>query len=466
MKRNRVIVGGAIMVLLIIAGVFGWQRVTANATVANVRVQKASVTRGALVANVNAAGNVSAPSTAALAFLSSGRVAKITVQVGDPVKEGQLLMQLDTTDSQLALKTAQTNLASAQASYDATSANLQFAICTTQANLSTAQANFDATRAKNATNPNQLIIAKSALDKATIALQKAQSDYNAVAWRNDIGMTTQSAAVQQATIDYASAQANYQISAASINDTALRQAEASLDTAQTALQQAQKNLDTGMRTAQATLDNAKLAADQAQRNLDKLNLYAPFDGIVSAVNYNVGDSIGTTTAVGMVDLSKLEVKVMVSEVDMVKIRIGQTAMISIDALPGAMYHGTLTTISPVGMVTSGVVNYPVIVTVMNSDGKIKPGMTANLAVSVERRENVLLLPLRAVRAQGNQKIVMVEYKGQTFQVPVSTGLASDTQVEITSGLQEGDVVVLNQSQTSQTNSGAGMILMGGGPMGH
>ena len=446
--------------------VFGWQRVTANATASNGRVQKATVTRGLLVATVNAAGNVSAPNTATLAFLSAGRVAKVAVQVGDQVKQGQLLMQLEPTDVQFALKTAQTNLASAQASYDGTSANLQFALRTAQANVSSAQANLDTARAKNATNPNQLIIAKSALDKATITLQKAQSDYNAVAWRNDIGMTTQSAALQQATIDYASAQANYQVTAANINDTALRQAEAALDIAQNALQQAQRNLDTTMRTAQAALDSAKLAADQAQRNLDKLNLYAPFDGIVSAVNFGVGDSIGTGTAVSMVDLGQLEVKVMVSEVDMVKIRGRQSVMISVDALPGAMYHGALATISPVGMVTSGVVNYPVIVTVTNPDGKIKPGMTANLAVSVDRRENVLVVPIRAVRAQGSQKIVVVEYKGQTIQVPVGTGLSSDTQVEVTSGLQEGDVIVLNQAQTSQPSTGAGMLLMGGGPMGH
>ncbi|MBI5029257.1 MAG: efflux RND transporter periplasmic adaptor subunit [Chloroflexi bacterium] len=272
-------------------------------------------------------------------------------------------------------------------------------------------------------------------------------------------MTAQAAALQQASLDFESAQANYQIAATSINDSALRQTEVSLKLAQTALEQAQKNLDTSIRSAQATLDSAKLSVDQAQRNLEKLKLVAPFDGIVSAVNYGAGDSTGMAAAVTMVDVTKLQVKAMVSEVDMVKLELDDTAMISVDALPGAMYHGTLTTISPVGMVTSGVVDYPVMVTVANPDDKIKPGMTANLTVSVERRDNVLLVPLRAIRSQANGKLVMVESQGQTIPVPVVIGLSNDTQVEVKSGLREGDVVVMNQPQTTQSDGGAGMVLM-------
>ena len=468
MKRNLSIAGGVVVIVLAIAGVFGWQRVTASAAGGNIRAQTVTVTRGTLVASVNAAGNVSAVSTAALAFQPSGRVANVKVQVGDAVKKGQLLMQLDLTDLQLALKTSQTSLASAQANYESTQANLQFALRTAQVNLASAQANYDSAKAKNATIPDQLTAAKATLDKARVTLEQAQAAYNAVAWRPDIGMTSQSAALQTATTDYNSALANYEITTASINDTALRTAQAALDNAQVALQQAQKNIDTSTRTAQATLDNAKVALDQAQRNLDKASLYAPFDGLVSGVNYSTGDTAAASTAVSLVDLASLQVKVMVAEVDMAKVQVGESVMINVDALPGKMYHGDVTAIGPVGTVMSGVVNYPVIVAVTNPDSNIKPGMTANLAVQVDRRADVLLVPLRAVRTQGNQKIVTVEYKGQSIQVPVGTGLSNDTQVEITNGLQVGDVVVLNQTQTSQPNAQmqGQMFIMGGAGMGH
>lgn len=455
MKRNLVIIAGVVIVVLAIAGAFGWQRLSASAASTSARVQTVPVTRGTLVATVNAAGNVSAPEEAALAFQTSGRVAKVAVKLGDKVKKDQLLMQLDTTDLELALKTSQSNLVAAQANYDSSQVNLQDALKTAQANLASAQANYDSAKAKNGTNLDQLTVAKSSLDKSTVALQTAQAAYDVVAWRPDVGMTSQAAALQSATSDYQSALANYKITVAGINDTALRTAQASLDNAKTSLDQAQRNVDTSMRTAQANLDNAKIGVDQAQRNLDKASLYAPFDGYVSVVNFSAGDSSPSGTAVSVVDLSNLQVKVTIAEVDMAKIQVSETAQMTLDALQGKTYDAKVIAVGPVGTVTQGVVNYPVIVSVNNSDGAVKPGMTANLAVAVDRRDNVLLLPTRAVRTQGNQKTATVLYKGQSISVPLSVGLTSDTQVEITSGLQEGDQVVLNQTQTTTSGRGPG-----------
>lgn len=455
MKKNWLTITGVVIIVLAIVGVLGWRQMNASAANTTARAQTTTVQRGTLVATVSTAGNVSAPEEAAMAFQSSGKVAQVAVQIGDKVKQGQLLMQLDTTDLQLALKTAQANLTSAQASFDSSQVSGQEGLKTAQNNLASAQANYDSARAKNATNQDQLVVAKSALDKATVALQTAQAAYNAVAWRPDIGMTSQSSALQSATSDYNSALSNYKITAAGINDTALRTAQASLDNAKTALDQAQKNIDISARTSQASLDNAKVALDVAKRNLDKASIYAPLDGVVSAVNFSQGDSAGTGTAVSVVDLNNLQVKVLVAEVDMAKITVGQTAEMTLDALQGKNYSAKVIAISPVGTVTQGVVNYPVTVAVNNADGAVKPGMTANLAVEVDRRDNVLLLPTRAVRTQGTQKIVTVEYKGQDIQVPVGTGLTNDTQVEITNGLQAGDVVLLNQTTTTPRGGGGG-----------
>jgi hypothetical protein len=90
----------------------------------------------------------------------------------------------------------------------------------------------------------------------------------------------------------------------------------------------------------------------------------------------------------------------------------------------------------------------------DADNAIKPGMTTNLVIEVERRDNVLLIPTRAVRTQGNQKIVTVQFQGQSIPTPVTTGLSNDTSVEIATGLKEGDVVVINQT-TTRTQGGPG-----------
>jgi HlyD family secretion protein len=463
-KRNLLIIGLVIIVVLIVAGFFSFQQMKASAA-ATASIQTATVQRGNLVASVNAAGNVTAPNAAALGYQTTGTVAHVPVKIGDAVKKDQLLMQLDTTDMQLALETAQTNLASAQANFDAQQANLQFALKTAQANLATAQANYDSAKITNTQNPNQLTVAKAVLDKVTVALQQAQTAYNAVAWRTDIGMTTEAATLQSATSDYRSALSTYNIAASSINDSALRTAQAALDNTQIALAQAQKNVDTSTRTAQASLDNAEVAVAQAQRNLEVASIYAPFDGIVSAVNFSEGDTAGSGTAVSIVDLVNLRVNLLIAEVDMAQIAVDDPALMTLDALPGATYQAKVITIGPVGTVTSGVVTYPVTVAISNADGSVRPGMTANLAVTIAEHQNVLTLPLRAVKTQGSQKTVTVLAKGQQIQTPVGTGLSNGTSVEVTNGLQEGDIVVLNQTTTRQPNAGGGGGLPGLGGLG-
>ena len=469
MKSKTILIGIIIALVLIVGAGYIWQTQQAKTTAA-ASVQTTTVKRGSLAATVSAAGNVSAPNQVAAAFESStldvsGRVAKVSVKVGDTVKKGDVLMEVDTTKLNLALKTAQSNLSSAQVSYDQTKADLNFALRTAQASLDSAKSSLDAAKASNAQNPNSLIVAKATLDSATVSVQKAQADYDTVAWRGDVGMTTQAASLQTATIAYQSALASYKIAAVKINDSDLKSAQATYTNAQVTLEQAQKNLETKLATAQATLDNAKLEVEQAQRNLENAKLVAPYDGVISAVNYGIGDN-ASGTAVTIVDLTFLQVKVTVAEVDVAKIKLGQTATMTLDALTGKTYNAKVIAISPVGTVTSGVVNYTTTLEITDADGSIKPGMTANLTIEVERRDNVLLIPTRAVQTKGNQKIVTVQLKGQSVTKVVAVGLSNDTSVEITDGLQEGDVVVINQTTTKSTTTGGGIGIPGiggGGP---
>lgn len=466
MKRNVLIIGSVVIVMFV-PGVFVWQTQSAHAASTTPVTQTATAKLGTITATVNAAGNIASPDAVSLPFQTSGTVAQVKVNVGDKVSQGQALMQLDTTDLNLALKNAQASLASAQANLTQTQNDLQYAVQTAQANLDSAQANLTAAQAKDGQNANQLLVAKAALDKAQAALQVAQAAYDKIGGSSNpnIGMSSQAQNLASATSDNQSALATYNITLATTNDTALKQAQAQFDTAQIALNQAKSNLDTKLASAQAQLASAQVAADQAQRNLDKATLVAPFDGIVSAVNFGVGDT-ASGAAVSLVDMSNLQIKVSIAEVDLPKLKVGDTAQITLDAIPAKTYNAKVTAISPAGTVTQGVVNYPVTLVLTNADGAIKPGMTANAAVVVDQRSNVLVIPVRAVRTQGNQKVVTVQVNGKTVQQSVTTGLSNDQSVEITKGLQAGDVVVLNQTQTRQSNVGGGIGIPGlGGRLG-
>ncbi|MCL4395383.1 MAG: biotin/lipoyl-binding protein, partial [Chloroflexi bacterium] len=270
MKRRILVIGALVVIAAAAFGYWTWQKQAAEASVAATQVQTATVTRGSLVATVSAAGNVSAPSTVDVAFASSGKVLKVDVKVGDTVKKGDALMQVETADLDSALKTAQLTLEDAQASYDSA-------------------------KVDNDQNANQLVVAKASLDEAAVTLQSAQADYNTVAWRGDVGMTTQAATLQTATIAYQSALASYKITAAGINGIALKQ-------------------------AQIAVDNAEVSVEEAQRNLDAATLTAPIDGLVSEVNYSAGDT-ADGTAVTIVDPSQLQVEVTAAEVDIAKIKV-------------------------------------------------------------------------------------------------------------------------------------------------
>jgi multidrug efflux pump subunit AcrA (membrane-fusion protein) len=409
MKRRTLIIIALVIVVAIGTGIYFMQQQTKPATTTTAQ-QTSTVTRGSLTATVSAAGNVSAPNSVALAFQTSGRVTQVNVQVGDKVKKGQLLMQVDTADLDLALKTAQASLTSAQASYDAA-------------------------KIKNDQNAYQLIVSRTSLEKATTALQKAQADYNA-----NPGAAQ---SLDSASIDYQSALANYQITASGINDTALKQAQASLDT-------------------------AKISVEQAQRNVDKAKIYAPFDGIVATINFSLGDSAGTGNAITVVDMSQLQVKVNLAEIDIAKVKVGQTAQMTLDALSNKTYNAKVLTIAPAATVSQGVVNYPVTVSIIDNDGSIKPGMTTNLSIVVEQRTNILLVPNRAIRTQGNQRTVTVVADGKNTVVPITIGMTNDSSAEVTSNnLKEGDVIIINQTTTRASGGGGlgGPVIVGGPPPG-
>ena len=152
-----------------------------------------------------------------------------------------------------------------------------------------------------------------------------------------------------------------------------------------------------------------------------------------------------------------------AEVDLPKIKVGQPVQLTLDALPNLTLNGTVTQVSPAGTITQGVVNYPVTISIDNPPDSVKAGMTASLNVITQQKDNVLMVPNRAIRTVGRQKIVTVLFEGQQIQVPVSTGMNNDTMTEVTSGLKEGDVVLISGTTTSQPRGGpGGPVIIGGG----
>jgi HlyD family secretion protein len=239
---------------------------------------------------------------------------------------------------------------------------------------------------------------------------------------------------------------------------------ADIASAQATLTQAKNDLDkllagpdaNSLDLAQNTVEQAQIALDQAKLKLQQAQIVAPFDGTVAQVNIKLGQNASANAAaIQLADLDHLEIIVNMSEVDVNRLKEGQQAQITMDAMPDSTFQGTVTQIAPAGVLSQGVVNYPVTIALTPPLDGVKTGMTASPSIIVEERDNVLMVPNRAVRSQGRQKIVTVLFEGQQMQVPVQTGLANDTMTEIKSGLNEGDEVVLTATtaMTSQNRPG-------------
>ena len=198
-----------------------------------------------------------------------------------------------------------------------------------------------------------------------------------------------------------------------------------------------------MKQAEASALAADYALKNAQADLAAATMLAHVPGRILTVSANAGDQVSANAAVAtMADLTKLEIQTTVGQVDVVLVQPGQAASITLDARPGETFTGKVDRVVPQKASTSGAVTYNVFVTFDQPPPGLLPGMTADADIIVEDRTDVLTLPRRSIRAKANATIPLPVFQaGETITRNVKIGLVGDLNVEILSGLQEGDRVV-------------------------
>jgi HlyD family secretion protein len=291
-------------------------------------------------------------------------------------------------------------------------------------------------------------------------------------------------------------------------------APADLDAAELAAKVAEADVG----TAQAQLEQARSSLERATINLGYATIVSPIDGVVISRNIDVGQTVAASLQAPTLftiaqDLSKMQVDTSVGEADIGKITAGMPATFTVDAWPGEKFHGTVRQIRNAPQTIQNVVSYDVIVDVDNSDGKLRPGMTANATFVVETKGDVLRVPNAALRfrpprsftaktaggadggpaapeekrrhgvgggggagtggdekhagADGkkpdNAREVWVMRAGQPASTKIHTGLSDGTLTEVVDGdLKEGDEVVTDAVDPSAPAGGEGGNRGGGG----
>ncbi len=484
MRKKWWIIVAVVMITVVgYAGFSVWQSFSARRAMLEASAEETAVVeRGTLRVTVNANGSLAPNDEVALAFLSGGQVAEVLVEVGDVVQAGDVLARLDDADARQAVTDAELQVT--QAEINLTSAQIEAEAGLAQANLDAAQLDYESAVAHAAHTGDQLTSARVKLEQAIEALADAQEAYdNAwdsardwelnIRWKKDALENEREATernLEKAKDDLEIAQASYNLAVVGIDDSAVQDAEIKVINAQVGL----ANEPIKLQQAELSLAQAQLKLDSALRALEETTLVAPVDGTVTALNIQAGEMAGGgQTAVVLSDLATLVVDINLDETDVAQIGVGQKALVILDAFPDVELSGEVTAIAPVAQTQSGVVLYPVTVQLALSDPSassgqavpVRAGMTADVEIVTASKEDALIVPLRAIRSVEGQSFVLRQSTDAGFEpVQVGLGIMTETEVEITSGLAEGDVVsvVAASSQGSNGEEFGPMRMFGGG----
>ncbi len=489
MKRKRWIWIGVVVAMIVVSvgGYVVYRRVSAAQVAQQPTIQTATVSRGDIVLSALGSGVLLPEREIDLTFGVDGRVVEVLVAVGDEVHQGDVLARLDTM-------------------------NLERAVAQAQASLRQAQINLEEATAP----PDEVTLqaAQDAVDQAAAALRLQRINYSA---------TMSSTLIVSSLPD---AQENYAARLEEYNDWLKKynegeaaywyvdRAQQQLEDARYALVRLQQQVDQTVQSAnnelaaavaqynqalanlrelqagadpltveslQLQVQAAELELTVAQENLARATLVAPFDGIVTAVAVQEGETVGgSTAAVTLADMNPPLIEFWVEEADMAAAVVGNPVSVVFEALPDLTYTGQIIRVEPTLVTvgnTTAVQIWATLDTSAHSE-RLFSGMNAEVEVIYGEARNALLVPVDALRllGSGQYAVFVVNSAGELELRPVEIGLQDYVNAQVLSGLSLGEVVSVATEDTSLASSpavnlnnpqfpgaGGGIFIPGGGP---
>jgi HlyD family secretion protein len=394
-KRRRVVWIGVIVVTLGIVGTFGYTVLARPATAVD-PARLATVERGDLARSVVATGKVEPITKVEIKSKANGIIKELKVEVGNVVREGQILAELDRDNLAARLRESRAALTGAQA------------------NLKAAEAELAKNRIE-AAGP-EVLFAKRNLERADqLAREKLISPQNLDDARN---------ALDQASNKQAAAKSQLGVSEARVAQ------------------------------ARATVAQAQATVDRTEEELTNATIRSPINGTVLSRDIEIGSpvssilNLGSSATLVMVlgDIGRVYVKGKVDEADIGLVRLGQPARIKVETFKDRQFEGKVTQIAPMGVEKDNVVNFEVRVSIDNGSGELRANMTANAEIVLEEHKRTLIVPERAViydaKRNAYAEKVAAGTKTGRERVAVTLGVSNGTRTEVVKGLAAGDRVIL------------------------
>jgi HlyD family secretion protein len=396
--HKKLMLGGAAAVILGLAALYYWRSQTPAVQYLTARVE-----RGNLRNTVTATGTLQAVTTVQVGSQASGTISALYADFNSVVKKGQVVAQLDPAVSKAQVDQARANLQQATASLQQARAG----VTNSRAGVSDAQAK--ALAARSTVQNNQAGVSGA---RANLAVLKAQQD-DALSFLKQQESLVKSGVVAQREYDvaataYRTAEARYNQAAAQLNQAELSEqmsAGSGIASSQAQVQQSQAGVQQSqaqVQQAQAQVQQAQAALNLAQVNLTHTTITSPIDGIVVSRDVNVGQTVAASLSAPTLftianDLTQMQVIANIDQADIGLVEQAKSVKFTVDAFPGKDYDGKIQQMRLNPQNVQNVVTYNVVIDVSNPEQKLKPGMTANLTITIDERNNVLKVPNAALR---------------------------------------------------------------------
>jgi RND family efflux transporter MFP subunit len=480
-KGRRRLLANLVIVVVVMASVAVFLVRRANAPRLPAGLVTGKAEKMSITETVSATGSVTAQTGAQVKIGSqiTGRIKRLFADVGTQMKAGEVIAELDVPDLEAQVRQAEATLSLNRNRLSEQLAGVKL----------------------------QDIQSATAVDSARAALISAQANLTQVEKSADLQRATAQAALRQAEANNTNSQANLRRTqelfnksyvAASDVDTAKAGAEvnaAQLSSAQENIRLVNNKLDADLESARQQVNQAKAALAaaqaglaqnaikeqqvaeakqavkqseaalaQANAQLAKASIKTPISGTVLQLTQQQGETIAAglsaPTLIIVADLDRLQVDAFVDETDIGRVQLGQPAEVTIDAYPNRKFHGKVVKIASGSTMQQNVVTYDVTIALQNPGHLLKPDMTATVNITVARRDDVLAIPIDAVRPGTRGSTVSVMTKGPKGQpqfstVKIRTGVSDGDHTEILDGLKEGDTVVVSGQIPGQSRGGGG-----------
>ena len=396
--KKKLLLGGGFMAAIVFAGFYFWGGDSSTPQYMTARIE-----RGNLRNTVTATGALQAVTTVQVGSQASGTISALYVDFNSIVKKGQVVAQLDPATAQAQVEQARANLEQSRASL----AQARAAVVNARAGITDAQARSLA--ARSTVQNNQAGVTGA---EANVAVLKAQQDDAMSLLKQQESLLKAGVIAQRdyevAVTTYKTAEARYNQAVAQLNQAKLSEqssASAGIAQGQAAVEQSQaqvKQAEAQVQQAAAQVQQAQASLSMAEVNLSHTTITSPIDGVVVSRDVNVGQTVAASLSAPTLftianDLTQMQVIANIDQADIGLVEQAKSVKFTVDAFPGNEFDGKLEQmrLNPVNV--QNVVTYNVVIDVNNPEQKLKPGMTANLTITIDERNNVLKVPNSALR---------------------------------------------------------------------